>query len=159
MRGDRQPRGGLMAARRKGNDKALFIAGLLAWLVPGAGYMYLGMRRRGIIVCGAIWVTFFVGLVLGGVEIVTPQHSKWWFLAQIPTGLAAVIAVLLQDPNVPAGWGRGVDLGQVYTGVAGLLNVLCILDTLMRSQQPTASASTGRTRTIATSATRTRQET
>ena len=65
--------------------------------------------------------------------MVGPQFSQPWFIAQVMAGLPAIISVVLQDPSLPAGSGKGIDLGQVYTGVAGLLNLLCVVDTLMRA--------------------------
>ena len=122
-----------MVQRNTNTGVALYLSGLLGWLVPGAGYMYLGQKTRGTIICIAICTTFFLGVLVGGVEMVGPQFSKAWFVAQVVAGLPAIISVVLQDPNVPAGYGKGIDLGQVYTGVAGLLNLLCVVDTLMRA--------------------------
>lgn len=112
---------------------AAYVAGFLGWLLPGAGYMYLGLRTRGIIICATVCATYFLGLLIGGVEMAGPQHSVPWFLAQVLAGLPALTAVILQDPNIQAGFGRGVDLGQLYTSVAGLLNLLCVVDTVMRA--------------------------
>jgi uncharacterized protein DUF6677 len=124
-----------MATARKKQEfgKALYLAAILAWLVPGAGHWYLGKRSRGAIIFLAICSTFLIGLYLGGLEMINPQGSfgsKAWFCAQILTGLPGLIAAIAQDPNIGPGYGRGVDLGQVYTGIAGLLNLLCILDVL-----------------------------
>jgi len=111
-----------------------YAATLLAWLVPGSGYFYLGLRKRGAIVCVTICIMFLLGVLLGGVEMIGPQHSKPWFIAQVLVGLPALLAVLLQNASLPAGFGRGIDLAQLYTGVAGLLNLVCVLDVLMRLQ-------------------------
>lgn len=115
------------------NSLKVFSVGFLGWLVPGAGYMYLGLRARGVIVCVTICVTFFLGLLIGGVEMVDPEFSLPWFLAQVMAGMPALAAFALQDPNLPAGVGRGIDMGQLYTSVAGLLNVLCIVDSVVRA--------------------------
>ncbi len=105
----------------------------LGWLVPGAGHWLLGQKRRGTIVMMTILATFTLGLVLGGIEMVSPKAHTAWFCAQILTGLPGAAAGLLQKYyEGPPGYGRGLDLGQVYTGVAGLLNVIVILDAVMR---------------------------
>ena len=114
------------------SKKGMCSVGMLAWLVPGAGHWYLGMRGRGVVIFVAICTMFVLGLALGGLEVVDPENSKPWFVAQIVSGLPAIISTLMQKPQMAAGYGRGVDLGQVYAGVAGLLNLLCLLDALAR---------------------------
>jgi len=110
----------------------IWLAGVLAWLVPGMGHIFLGYRSRGVVICAAIIITFLLGLLLGSVEMVDPQNSRAWFCAQIFCGIPTIVTALIQNPNVMMGYGKGVDLGQVYTGLAGLLNLLCVLDALTR---------------------------
>lgn len=123
-----------MAKTRQSSSSDYFM-GVLAWLVPGAGHFYLGMPKRGTIIFFTICGTFMLGLVLGGIDLVDPHLETPWFCAQVLAGVPAVIAVLLQNPDVPPGVGRGMDLGQLYTGVAGLLNLLCVVDALMKSHK------------------------
>ncbi len=98
-----------------------------------------------IAICG----TFLLGVIIGGIEVVEfrkivtggggqeiVRHNPW-FAAQILAGLPAIIFTNIQDKYTMMGYGHGVNIGLVYTGVAGLLNLLCIMDTLV----PTAPAS------------------
>lgn len=117
-------------------EKAGYIVGVLAWLVPGAGHWYLGHRMRAAVMFATIFATFVLGVMLGGVEMVDLNFSKPWFCAQIMAGIPALVSAVAQNPNIQPGYGRGVDLGQVYAGVAGMLNMLCILDALLRAQDP-----------------------
>jgi hypothetical protein len=121
-----------MAKTRQSSGSDYFM-GVLAWLVPGAGHFYLGMPKRGVIIFVTICVTFMLGLVLGGIDMVEPRLETPWFCAQVLAGVPAVVVALMQNPNVPPGVGRGMNLGQLYTGVAGLLNLLCVVDALMKS--------------------------
>ena len=118
----------------------------LAWLVPGAGHVYAGRMTRGIIVFVMIGVTFWIGVALGGVKTVDYQAERYWFCAQMVTGVHGL-----------AGWQRQRDslqkiagdraryanpaspenialvapvdtVARAYSGVAGLLNLLCIFD-------------------------------
>jgi len=118
----------------KPGKKPTYFLVLLAWLIPGAGHWYLGLRARGVIIFLTVCFTFLLGLILGSVEVIDPQYAKGWFLAQALGGLPAILGAALQDKMQPITeiYGRGVDLGQVYTGVAGLLNMLCIIDVLSR---------------------------
>jgi TM2 domain-containing membrane protein YozV len=44
------------------------VVALAAWLAPGAGYLLLGQRARGITIGLTIWILFFLGLLVGGVR-------------------------------------------------------------------------------------------
>ena len=117
-----------------GNDpRYLHLALVLAWLIPGAGHWYMGHRGRAVAICLGISAAFLLGVVLGGIEVIDPRgdfFAKIRFCAQAMCGLPALAGALMQNPNIPMGVGRAVDLAQVYTGVAGLLNLLCIMDIL-----------------------------
>jgi len=116
-------------------------AALLAWLIPGAGHFYLGLRKRAVLLFVCIEVTFFIGLYIGTVRIVDPTQSLLWFLAQVFAGLntivARIVAAQLQGPYADSGallirdW--SYYMGVLYTGVAGLLNLLAIFDTVIRA--------------------------
>ncbi len=128
------------------------IAGFLAWLVPGLGHLYLGHRVRGLICLVTITATFWTGVAIGGVQgTVDPHDRTLWFMAQLCTGgntLAAyglhrAVEPRTNEPSVVsqrsaallAHW-LSSDVGVHYTGVAGLLNLLVILDALGRADAP-----------------------
>ncbi len=119
------------------------IAGLLAWLVPGLGHIFLGHRGRGIVFLLTITATFWTGVAIGGVRATVDPHERTlWFLAQLCTGsntgaayaLNVAIAPTTPSPgwNASAGPWLSAEVGVHYTGVAGLLNLLVILDALGR---------------------------
>ena len=121
-------------------------AALLAWLIPGGGHFYLGLRKRAVLLFVCIEVTFLFGLYISTVRIVNPAHSFLWFFAQIFAGLNTIVAHL---------WATRLDQGQVnittalirnwsyymgvlYTSVAGLMNLLAICDTVTRAGRASA---------------------
>ena len=121
------------------------IVGLLAFLVPGLGHLYLGDRARGIIFCVVITVTFWGGVAIGGVRsTIDTQERKAWFLAQLCSGSNTLVILTARwiapthlDPekgDFPRAYWPAEDIAVVYTGVAGLLNLLIILDALVRSE-------------------------
>jgi hypothetical protein len=83
-------------------------------------------------------VTFLLGLLLGGIEVIDPQNAqmmpRMWYVCQIFGGLPTLVVTFIQESDTAPGLGRGADIGQVYAGVAGLLNLLCVMDVLTRSQ-------------------------
>jgi hypothetical protein len=126
------------------NILAAPIAGFLAWLVPGLGHLYLGERTRGLICLVAITATFWTGVAIGSVQgTIDPRERTLWFMAQICTGGNTLTAIGLNaavkpkpgatTPAYIPSW-LSVDVGVHYTGVAGLLNLLVILDALSRAE-------------------------
>jgi len=106
---------------------------LLAWLLPGAGHLYLGRRGKGLIFLGAIGALFLLGvsmdsrlsLYLGFEDPLALLFS----LAQMAMGLPYFAARAL---GFEAGKVTSVsyEYGNTFTAVAGLLNILVILDAL-----------------------------
>jgi len=64
---------------------------LLAWIVPGAGHAFVGRPGRGIIIFIVIGATFWAGIAMGGVMTVDHQGQKWWFAAEMLTGIHGLI--------------------------------------------------------------------
>jgi hypothetical protein len=120
-----------MGKRSKEGDIAFLAAvGVVGWLVPGGGYFMLNEQRRGLIIFVTILLTFFVGLYAGSIGVVDPVGSKLWYVAQ----LLATPAVYFLGEHTQAGaytvYGRPADVGQIYTSVAGLLNLLAIVNSV-----------------------------
>jgi len=104
---------------------------LLAWLVPGAGHFYLGKRRQAWIYFVAITSTFLAGSIMaGGRNLWYYQYMASFYVQMLAGGPSlAVLAWQAGQPYVPA-VGRVLDAGRLYAVVAGLLNLMVILDAL-----------------------------
>lgn len=127
------------------------LVGLLAWLVPGLGHIFLGCRGRGIVFLVTVTATFWSGVAIGGVRsTVDPQARKLWFVAQLCTAANTLTAYALRLAVTQRGSNPGhaigvnhwsaVNIGVHYTGVAGLLNILIIFDAIARTE-PSVSRS------------------
>lgn len=120
------------------------LAGLLTWLLPGAGHLFIGERVRGVIFIAAITVTFWTGVAVGGVKNTVNPDQRWlWFMGQICAGghtlSALAISQAIDDP--PPGqetsliaYGREEEISVVYTAICGMLNILIIFDVLVRAE-------------------------
>lgn len=132
-------------------------AGLLSWVLPGLGHLYVGERVRGWILLVTMTVTFWTGVAVGGVRgTVDIKGHTGWFMAQICSGGHTGAALALrwatgpgegetqaaqlnahprrgESPPTFYGHFASIDIGIVYTAVAGLLNVLIILDAIVRA--------------------------
>lgn len=120
------------------------LAGIFAWLIPGAGHYYLRQRNMAAVYFIAITFVYGVGLAVGGVKnSVNPRTNPWLFLAELGiggyTGLGYVVSSQIPDydPKEPSpyiSYYPEADVAQIYLAIGGLLNLLAILDALMRAQ-------------------------
>lgn len=101
---------------------------LLAWLVPGLGHLQQGRRARGAVVFVLLVGTFVLGSVLAeGSNLSRERHFYYW-AGQFVIGLPAVLGELVWGDmrvvrDIPY-----VEAGLVFGCVAGMLNVLALLD-------------------------------
>jgi hypothetical protein len=108
-------------------------AGLLAWVWPGLGHLYLGRRGKGLVLMGSILALFVLGVAMDsrlqlhlGLE---DPLALLFSAAQMGVGAPYVLARLL-------GYGSGLvtspayEYGNTFTAVGGLLNILVLLDAL-----------------------------
>jgi hypothetical protein len=115
------------------------LAAALAWVLPGLGHWYLGLRGRAIVLFVTITVTFWCGVAVGGVQsTVNAGENGAWLAAQLCAGVQTVAALmwsksLSQGPELEAIY-PAVDIAVVYAGIAGLLNLLVIIDALARAE-------------------------
>jgi hypothetical protein len=122
-------------------DLRVPVAGLLTWLLPGAGHLFIGDRGRGIVFMATIGVTFWTGVAIGGVKnTVNFEQRKLWFIGQICTGSHA-LAAIVWSRQLPDGdalltaYGRAEEISVVYTAICGMLNILILFDVLVRAER------------------------
>jgi hypothetical protein len=131
------------------------VAALLAWLVPGLGHLYQGRVAKGVLFGVCILGIYLFGLYISSGRAVyaswTENDKRLYYLCQVWVGLPALPAMLQtylvrhgkepllggvmaphKNPGELNEWYRTLnsylDLGTVYTTIAGLLNVLVIYD-------------------------------
>ena len=105
----------------------LVVVGLLAWIVPGAGHLIIKERKRAAVIFITITAIFLTGLYVGSIGIIDPVEGKIWYMAQVMVSpLVIALAGFAQSGKYEV-FGHPQDIGQIYTCIAGLLNLLCIL--------------------------------
>jgi hypothetical protein len=183
------------------------LVGVAAWLIPGAGYVLIGEKSRGITAGVTIILLFFAGIAVGGIRIMDPPGwgqygymtqlvlrnglssaqtdedytrveptseaeendptlvspgkpagsalvneptselgDKPWYVGQILCGpmtlAASAVSVAMAHPpvgaitateGVPSSHSRSWEIGELYTAVAGMLNLLVIIDSVHRA--------------------------
>lgn len=135
---------------------------IAAWILPGLGHWILGDKKRGVILLIAVYSLFVSGLLIGGIDVIDPQDKvgklPLWYMGQCLVGPPAPIlgnvhegrmkkrqyngrtlyiapdppGVGEEDPGYIKSIGRVHELGQLYCTMAGMLNLLIILDVLTR---------------------------
>jgi uncharacterized membrane protein YdcZ (DUF606 family) len=121
--------------------KAPYFAAFLAWLVPGAGHLYLGQRMKAVVFFVAIVGTFVAGMALGRFRIVDVPHSVqdpnfWVFLGQLCTGLVTAVFHMIRTtmPGEPP-FEHITNVARLYSYIAGLLNLLVVFDAFTRTSR------------------------
>lgn len=110
------------------NIPFLIIVGLLGWIVPGAGHFAINKKKHALIIFIAIAITFVVGLYIGSIAVIDPVGSKPWFAAQVMNSPAIMILGKISHNGGYYVYGKPAEIGQIYTSITGLLNLLCIVN-------------------------------
>lgn len=118
--------------RHSKENKVIFLitVGLIGWVVPGGGHFMIKETKRSLIIFTTIALTFLVGLYAGSIGVINPVDSKAWYCAQLMNSplVAALGRITASAPERYRVFGRPNEIGQIYTSIAGLLNLLCIVN-------------------------------
>jgi hypothetical protein len=130
-----------MAPRSKeGHYLMLLVVGLAGWLVPGGGHLVLKKYRHAVIIFVTLAATFGIGLYIGSVGVINPVGAKPWYVAQIMNTPAVAALGQMTKSSEYMVYGRPNEIGQIYTSIAGLLNLLCIVNAVylahLRGEEP-----------------------
>jgi len=127
---------------------------LLAWLWPGLGHVALGERARGYRIMAGVLLLVGSGMLMGGIDSVDRREDTLWFLPQAACGPLAFgidfanssllkagrVGTLHPAPETTPGGAstkmissrRGLahpnEFGTLFIALAGLLNLVVILD-------------------------------
>ena len=128
------------------------LVALAGWLIPGAGYWLIGQRVRAITVGVTILAVFTLGILISGIRVVQAPEmsgsgsmfqrvlSRPWFIGQVLIGPVGIGSAYISDQLASsATYGkieakaRLAEIGTLYTAVAGMLNLLTIIDSAYRA--------------------------
>lgn len=122
-------------------------AAVAAWVVPGLGHVMLGQRRRGVIIGVCIAFIWLTGLLVGGVSVLDREDHPMWFYGQMLMAPSVAVNYVVQNhlkingmsPDDPykahryqPSFGHVNEQGVLYTALAGLINLLAILDVIYK---------------------------
>jgi len=116
---------------------------VLGWVIPGAGHAYAGRWGKAVLFAVLIIGLLVAGFVLGGGSNIQP--NEWWFGAQLGAGgpLLALtpISQYLMVHGEPDYANPVREMGTLYTAVAGLLNLLVMMDAYVQLAYPNVEES------------------
>lgn len=103
---------------------------LAAWIVPGAGHLWMGRRQKGIVFLLALPAMFLIGLLLKGRVFPFELSDPLVALAAVANLLAGAPWMIARMMDAGAGTvtAASYEYGNTFLIVAGLLNFLVILD-------------------------------
>lgn len=116
-----------------------WLMGALAWFLPGAGHLLQGRWGRGLLLGGAVWAMFVIGLLFGGhlFSLTAREDGTNALLQAAPAianlgtgGLYLFCSMTgLNFAELPEQMRRATfEYGNTFLWVAGLLNYLAMLD-------------------------------
>ncbi|QQE09963.1 hypothetical protein JD969_10575 [Planctomycetota bacterium] len=119
---------------------------IAGWLLPGLGHILLGEKKRGLILMVTISGLWLSGFLIGGIGTFDQKSHPAWFMGQSLNG-ATIAAWKVQESLKSSGSGA-IDPGPqnkyqppyghveaqavLYTALAGLLNLLAMIDVVYR---------------------------
>ncbi len=106
----------------------------LAWLIPGGGHFLLKRTGRAALLLAAITSMFLCGLMMRGAmfspasgDLLTTLINTGGFVGDLSSGILYLMSVWL-GYNQPDMAGAVHDYGTKFLVVAGLLNILAMVD-------------------------------
>ncbi|MER3430792.1 MAG: hypothetical protein C4324_07055 [Blastocatellia bacterium] len=115
--------------------QSLTLIEIAGWVFPGASHFLLGRKARGLILGGAIWLMFIIGIFSGGAYYPGFDFRDGSllyllnFFAKLGNGLGAVISFFVSvEPSPTAAARATFEYGGRMVEIGGLLNYLVMLD-------------------------------
>ncbi len=112
------------------DDRNPTLVCLVAWLMPGAGHLWLGRWQKGVVFVAVLPVMFVLGLLLEGrLFPVVPSQPLVALAAVAEFGIGGIY-FLARLVGAGAGTVTAVtyEYANTYLIVAGLLNLLVVVD-------------------------------
>jgi hypothetical protein len=123
------------------------VALLAAAALPGAGHAARGDLKRGLHVGAGVLGLYAAGILIGGISVIDRKENDWWFLGQAMVGpitfgidhlhqtrlkeMSTSGVPLTPPPSVSKykrAVGKPLDIGILFTAIAGMLNVIAVID-------------------------------
>ena len=101
-------------------------AAIVGWVIPGGGYAVAGEYKRAAVIFVVITLMFLTGLYVGSVAVIDTINARAWYYAQILVSPAVELIARNVAASGKGVYGKPAEIGQLYTSLAGILNIVCI---------------------------------
>lgn len=105
----------------------LFLVGIAGWWIPGAGHWLIGQPKRAAIIFFSIAFAFLLGIWLGSIAVID-AGTPWYWAQMLNSPAVAYLAHLSGSVHHLESYGKPREMGEIYTGIAGMLNLLCVVN-------------------------------
>ncbi len=104
------------------------LAALVGWIIPGGGHFLQGRKARGMVAFLLVVSLFAVGCYLaGGTNLDRSRHFYYW-AGQVLLGPIAFATEMVHGHPLMTERVEYADAGVVLASIAGMLNILLLLD-------------------------------
>ena len=117
------------------------VAVVLTWVVPGAGHWYLGYRRKAVFYFAVLTGLYVAGMAIADFRNISYERHPFFFLTYLWYGGATLIAEVVTHGLTMVRPLERLDVGCLYSAVAGLLNILVMIDAYLLASGYSAHAS------------------
>jgi hypothetical protein len=105
----------------------LFLVAVAGWWIPGAGHWIIGQPKRAAIIFFSIAFAFTLGIWLGSIAVIDAS-TPWYWAQMLNSPAVAYLAHLSGSVYHLESYGKPREMGEIYTGITGLLNLLCVVN-------------------------------
>lgn len=105
----------------------LLLVAVAGWWIPGAGHWLIGQSKRAAIIFFSIAFAFVLGIWLGSIAVIDAS-TPWYWAQMLNSPAVAYLAHLSGSVYHLDSFGKPREIGEIYTGIAGMLNLLCIVN-------------------------------
>lgn len=119
-----------MSKNKTETDNYIYMAlvGLAAWVVPGGGHFILGQRAKATVIFVGVTLAFVIGIYVGSIGVINPVAEKLWYIPQMMVSPTVKFLGMITVRNELSSYAKPNEIGQIYTSMAGMLNLLCIVN-------------------------------
>jgi len=107
------------------NLPLMALTAVLAWCIPGAGHWLIGERKRAVIIFVSLVFAFTVGIFIGSIAVL---EKPWLYAQMLFSPVTFYLSYLSSEVLHIDSFGRPREMGEIYTGIAGMMNLLCIVN-------------------------------
>ncbi|MDD5133984.1 MAG: hypothetical protein PHP01_01065 [Phycisphaerae bacterium] len=104
----------------------LFLVGIAGWWIPGAGHWIIGQPKKAAIIFFSIAFALLLGIWLGSIAVIDAK-TPWYWAQLLNSPTVAYLAHISHVFGLES-YGKPRELGEIYTGIAGMLNLLSVVN-------------------------------